>query len=43
METETFGNETFAELGLSAKVQAAIEAAGYTMPTPIQAAAIPVA
>jgi len=34
---------TFAELGLSAKVQAAIEAAGYTEPTPIQAQAIPVA
>jgi superfamily II DNA/RNA helicase len=35
--------KTFAELGLSPKVQAAIEAAGYTTPTPIQAAAIPVA
>jgi superfamily II DNA/RNA helicase len=34
---------TFAELGLSAKVQAAIEAAGYTIPTPIQSQAIPVA
>jgi len=34
---------TFAELGLSAKVLAAIEAAGYTTPTPIQAEAIPVA
>ncbi len=34
---------TFAELSLSPKVQAAIEAAGYTTPTPIQAAAIPVA
>jgi superfamily II DNA/RNA helicase len=34
---------TFAELGLSAKVQAAIAAAGYTEPTPIQAQAIPVA
>jgi superfamily II DNA/RNA helicase len=34
---------TFAELGLSAKVQAAIEAAGYTTPTPIQIQAIPVA
>ena len=33
----------FAELGLSAKVLAAIEAAGYTSPTPIQAEAIPVA
>jgi superfamily II DNA/RNA helicase len=34
---------TFAELGLSAKVQAAIEAAGYATPTPIQCQAIPVA
>jgi superfamily II DNA/RNA helicase len=34
---------TFAELGLSAKVQAAIEAAGYSNPTPIQQKAIPVA
>ncbi|RTL63706.1 MAG: DEAD/DEAH box helicase [Hyphomicrobiales bacterium] len=34
---------TFAELGLSAKVQAAVEAAGYTNPTPIQQQAIPVA
>src|ERR1700741_3852777 len=34
---------TFAELGLSAKVQAAIEAAGYINPTPIQQKAIPVA
>src|ERR671923_536221 len=34
---------TFAELGVSAKVLAAVEAAGYTIPTPIQAAAIPVA
>ena len=35
--------KTFAELGLSPKVQAAIEAAGYASPTPIQTAAIPVA
>jgi superfamily II DNA/RNA helicase len=35
--------KTFAELGLSPKVQAAIDAAGYTTPTPIQAEAIPVA
>jgi len=35
--------KTFAELGLSPKVLAAIDAAGYTTPTPIQAAAIPVA
>ncbi len=34
---------TFAELGLSAKVQAAVQAAGYTTPTPIQVQAIPVA
>ena len=34
---------TFAELGLSAKVQAAITAAGYSEPTPIQVQAIPVA
>jgi superfamily II DNA/RNA helicase len=35
--------KTFAELGLSQKVQAAIAAAGYANPTPIQAEAIPVA
>jgi superfamily II DNA/RNA helicase len=35
--------KTFAELGLSSKVLAAIGAAGYTTPTPIQADAIPVA
>ena len=34
---------TFAELGLSAKVLAAVTAAGYSNPTPIQAQAIPVA
>ena len=34
---------TFADLGLSPKVQAAVDASGYTTPTPIQAAAIPVA
>ncbi len=34
---------TFAELGLSAKVQAAIAVVGYTQPTPIQVQAIPVA
>jgi superfamily II DNA/RNA helicase len=34
---------TFSELGLSAKVLAAIEASGYTTPTPIQAKAIPIA
>jgi superfamily II DNA/RNA helicase len=36
-------SKTFADLGLSPKVQAAITAAGYVNPTPIQAAAIPVA
>jgi len=36
-------HKTFAELGLSPKVLAAVEAAGYTTPTPIQATAIPVA
>ena len=35
--------KTFAELELSPKVQAAIAAAGYTTPTPIQAASIPIA
>jgi superfamily II DNA/RNA helicase len=35
--------KTFAELGLSQKVQSAIVAAGYVTPTPIQVAAIPVA
>ncbi len=35
--------KTFAELELSLKVVAAVEAAGYTEPTPIQAEAIPVA
>ncbi|HRD76228.1 MAG TPA: DEAD/DEAH box helicase, partial [Hyphomicrobiaceae bacterium] len=34
---------TFAGLGLSSKVLAAIDAVGYTTPTPIQAEAIPVA
>ncbi|MFC3693819.1 DEAD/DEAH box helicase [Chenggangzhangella methanolivorans] len=32
---------SFSELGLSPKVLAAVEASGYTAPTPIQAAAIP--
>jgi superfamily II DNA/RNA helicase len=32
---------SFQELGLSAKVLAAVEASGYTAPTPIQAQAIP--
>ena len=35
--------DNFAGLGLSAKVLAAIEAAGYATATPIQAQAIPVA
>ncbi len=35
--------KTFADLGLSPKVLAAVEAAGYTTATPIQTAAIPVA
>ena len=35
--------KTFADLGLSPKVQAAVATAGYVAPTPIQAAAIPVA
>jgi len=35
--------KTFAELGLSPKVQAAIDTAGYKTPTPIQAEAIPIA
>jgi superfamily II DNA/RNA helicase len=35
--------KTFAELGLSPTLKAAIDAAGYTTPTPIQTAAIPVA
>ena len=35
--------KTFAELGLSPKLLAAIEASGYTTPTPIQADGIPVA
>jgi superfamily II DNA/RNA helicase len=34
-------NMSFAELGLSPKVVAAVEAAGYTDPTPIQQGAIP--
>ena len=44
METNTFAApKSFADLGLSAKVQQAIIASGYTTPTPIQAEAIPVA
>jgi len=35
--------KAFAELGLSPKVLAAVEAAGYTTATPIQSAAIPLA
>ncbi len=37
----TISDPLFNELGLSPKVLAAVEAAGYTKPTPIQAAAIP--
>ncbi len=44
LETAILTNQTtFAELGLSAKVLEAITAAGYTIPTPIQAQGIPVA
>src|SRR3990172_2842636 len=43
MESCFLEMKSFAELGLSQKVQAAIVAAGYSSPTPIQAAAIPVA
>ncbi|MEL6745150.1 MAG: DEAD/DEAH box helicase, partial [Pseudomonadota bacterium] len=32
---------SFSDLGLSPKVLAAVEAAGYTQPTPIQEQAIP--
>lgn len=39
--SETPASTTFADLGLSERVQAAVEAAGYTTPTPIQAQAIP--
>src|SRR5204863_9855860 len=35
------GIMSFANLGLSEKVQAAVAATGYTTPTPIQAQAIP--
>src|SRR3989337_2641598 len=43
MESCFLEMKSFAELGLSQKVQAAIVAAAYTTPTPIQAAAIPIA
>lgn len=36
-----FQNMTFSTLGLSPKVLSAVEASGYTTPTPIQAEAIP--
>ncbi len=43
-ETETvFPLTTFADLGLSQKVLSAVTDAGYTIPTPIQAGAIPFA
>ena len=41
-ETEThFPLTTFSELGLSKKVLSAVDDAGYSVPTPIQASAIP--
>jgi superfamily II DNA/RNA helicase len=40
-EASTASAITFADLGLSAKVLAAVTDAGYTIPTPIQAGAIP--
>jgi len=44
LETNTLAAPiSFEDLGLSAKVQQAIIASGYTTPTPIQAQAIPVA
>jgi superfamily II DNA/RNA helicase len=42
-ETEATSEPTFAQLGLSEKVLAALTTAGYAHPTPIQAQAIPVA
>src|SRR4029078_3232612 len=39
---ELLDTSTFADPGRSPKVQAAVTAAGYVNPTPIQAAAIPV-
>ena len=42
-ETASIPETKFSDLGMSAKVLAAVEASGYTIPTPIQAAAIPVA
>ncbi|MGO6904347.1 DEAD/DEAH box helicase, partial [Rhizobium ruizarguesonis] len=42
MET-VFPLTTFADLGLSQKVLSAVTDAGYTIPTPIQAGAIPFA
>jgi superfamily II DNA/RNA helicase len=42
-ETPSLPPTTFADLNLSAKVLAAVQASGYTIPTPIQAQAIPVA
>jgi len=40
-ETKTVDSATFTDLGLSSKVLAAVESAGYKTPTPIQAGAIP--
>ncbi len=42
-ETGFLDTKPFAELGLSPKVLAAVEAAGYTTTTPIQSEAIPIA
>ncbi len=42
-DLKSLESSTFAELGLSAKVMEAVNASGYTTPTPIQAGAIPVA
>ncbi|MDE2289342.1 MAG: DEAD/DEAH box helicase [Burkholderiales bacterium] len=39
----TSGGPTFAELGLNAGILSALEAAGYTQPTPVQQRAIPAA
>ncbi len=43
LERRFLETKAFAELGLSPKVLAAVEASGYTIATPIQSAAIPVA
>ncbi len=43
LERRFLETKAFAELGLSPKVLAAVEASGYTIATPIQSAAIPIA